>query len=170
MWFSGFFFSFCLSWLKCTYDENYRPLIILSGRTCTIGGWLNTFCPTVLHHICSSIQDIFGLTLLCCAHLNRKVAWRSFVGKFCHQNLSSKSVIPWIYSAFKTTGNSEKTRLNHDDVSDLQVIPLERGQSSWFTIPSWVTVQKCISPVGAFFPPEFPVVLNSLKSDFPVLS
>ena len=31
--------------MKCTYDENYRPLIFLSGRTCTIGGWLNTFLP-----------------------------------------------------------------------------------------------------------------------------
>jgi hypothetical protein len=37
--------SFCLSWLKCTYDENYRPLIFLSERTCTIDGWLNTFLP-----------------------------------------------------------------------------------------------------------------------------
>ena len=42
--------------------------------------------------------------------------------------LSSKSGILWIYRAFKTTGNSEKTRLNHDVVIDLQGIALERGR------------------------------------------
>ena len=51
MWFSGFFFSHfvCHSWsvpmMKIT------GLIFLSGITCTIGGWLNTFLPhfTYIH-------------------------------------------------------------------------------------------------------------------------
>ena len=33
------------------------------------------------------------------------------LGKFCHQTLSSKSGILWIYGAFKTTGNSEKNKV-----------------------------------------------------------
>ncbi len=46
MWFSGFFFLILspivevyLSW------KLQASLIFLSGRTCTIGGWLNTFFP-----------------------------------------------------------------------------------------------------------------------------
>jgi hypothetical protein len=48
------------------------------------------------------------------------------VGRFCHQTLSSKSVILWIHGAFKATRNSEKTSSNYEDVSDLQVVALER--------------------------------------------
>jgi hypothetical protein len=33
------------------------------------------------------------------------------VGKFCHQTLSSVSSILWIYGAFKTTGKSEKNKV-----------------------------------------------------------
>ena len=52
MWFSGFFFLiFCHCWsvpmMKIT------GLIFLSGRTCTIGGWLNTF----LHHCIFNVRD-----------------------------------------------------------------------------------------------------------------
>ena len=48
MWFSGFFslLFVCHSWsvpmMKITGLSH-----LLRGRTCTIGGWLNTFCPTV---------------------------------------------------------------------------------------------------------------------------
>jgi hypothetical protein len=59
MWFSGFFSHFV-----CTYDENYRPLIFLSGRTCTIGGWLNTFfAPLYVQYIAISIA-LYPCTLL----------------------------------------------------------------------------------------------------------
>jgi hypothetical protein len=59
--------------------------------------------------------------------------------------LSSKSVILWIYGAFKTTGNLNFKKWNHDDVSDLQVVAVERGPSSQFTIPSWMKVQNVFS-------------------------
>jgi hypothetical protein len=72
---------------------------------------------------------------------------RHFVGKFCHKTLSSKSGILWIYGAFKTTGNSGKKIMNHDDVSDLQVVALERGLSSRFSIQ----VENRIFPVVASF-------------------
>ena len=62
--------------------------------------------------------------MLCCAHLNRKVAWLSFVGTFCHQSLAFSGFI--VLS--KQLGTQKKTRLNHDDVIDLQVIALERGR------------------------------------------
>ena len=101
--------------------------------------------------------------MLCCARLNRKVARRSFVCKFCHRTLLSKSVILWIYGTFNTTGNSEKTKLNHDDISDLQVGALERGPSSRLAIPSWMTIQNIFSKLELVFS-EFPVVLNSLNS------
>ena len=73
------------------------------------------------------------------------------------QIMSSKSGILWIYGAFKTTGISKK-RLNHD----LQVIALERGKSSEFTIQSWIKVQTYFSSRNIF-------VLNSLKSDLTVV-
>ena len=64
----------------------------------------------------------------------------------------------------------KKTRLNRDDVSDLQVVALERGPSSWPTILSLMTVQNVFSQLELVFFPEFPVVLKSLKSDIPVPS
>ncbi len=50
MWFSGFFFLI-LSLIVEVYLwwKLQASLIFLSGRTCTIGGWLNTFFP---HCIC----------------------------------------------------------------------------------------------------------------------
>ncbi len=53
MWFSGFFFLI----LSLIVEVNLwwklqASLIFLSGRTCTIGGWLNTFLP---HCICSCV-------------------------------------------------------------------------------------------------------------------
>jgi hypothetical protein len=59
--------------------------------------------------------------------------------------LSTNYVILWIWGAFKTTGNSKKKKRNHDDVSDLQVVAVERGPSSQFTIPSWMRVQNVFS-------------------------
>ncbi len=46
MWFSGFFFLI-LSLIVEVYlwYKLQASLIFLSGRTCTIGGWLNTFLP-----------------------------------------------------------------------------------------------------------------------------
>ncbi len=51
MWFSGFYFLI-LSLIVEVYLwwKLQASLIFLSGRTCTIGGWLNTFLP---HCICS---------------------------------------------------------------------------------------------------------------------
>ncbi len=48
MWFSGFFFffRFCLSQLRCTYDENYRSLqFFVSGKPWKIGSVSNTYLP-----------------------------------------------------------------------------------------------------------------------------
>ena len=59
--------------------------------------------------------------------------WENVVIKLCHQ-----SGILWIYGQ---QGTRKKTRLNHD-VSGLQIRALERGQSSWLGIPSWMTVQN----------------------------
>ena len=53
-----------------------------------------------------------------------------------------------------------KTIYNHDDVSDLQVVALKRDPRSELDESS-----KRIFPVVAVYP-KFPVVLNSLKSDF----
>jgi hypothetical protein len=76
------------------------------------------------------------------------------VGKFCHQTLSSKSGILWIYGAFKTTGNSEKTRVNHD-VRDIQVGALEKGSRKRPEFPTWNSElddrSKCVFPVEANF-------------------
>ncbi len=49
MWFSGFFFLI-LSLIVEVYLwwKLQASLIFLSGRTCTIGGWLNTFLPHCL--------------------------------------------------------------------------------------------------------------------------
>ena len=47
MWFSGFFFSLIVEvYLWCKLQAS---LIFLSGRTCTIGGWLNTFLPHCIY-------------------------------------------------------------------------------------------------------------------------
>jgi hypothetical protein len=96
----------------------------------------------------------FGLALLCCAHLNRKVARVVLlVGKFWHQTLPSKSGILWICDAFKTTWNSEGSS----------------GQSSRKRpeFPTWNSelddCSKRIFPVGTHFFPEFPIVLILLK-------
>ena len=64
--------------------------------------------------------------------------------------------------------------MNHDDVSDLLVIALERGQSSRLTVPSWMTVQNifsqlelipsCLELTEIIFPSsEIPVVLSAAK-------
>ena len=76
--------------------------------------------------------------------LNRKVAQHflcaNFVMKLCHQCLA--------FSGFmvlsRQLGTRKKTRLNHD-TSDLQVGALERGSSSQFGIPSWMTIQNVFS-------------------------
>ena len=103
----------------------------------------------------------------CCSVLTWTGKWH--VGPSCWQILSSKSGILWIDGAFKTTGNSEKTRVNHD-VSDLQRRALERGQSSRLGNPSWMTAQNLFS-VGATFFPKDPSCLELTKVwDFPVQS
>ncbi len=50
MWFSGFFFLI-LSLIVEVYLwwKLQASLIFLSGRTCTIGGWLNTFLPHCIY-------------------------------------------------------------------------------------------------------------------------
>ncbi len=52
MWFSGFFFLI-LSLIVDVYLwwKLQASLIFLSGRTCTIGGWLNTFFPPLYIYI-----------------------------------------------------------------------------------------------------------------------
>ena len=61
----------------------------------------------------------------------------------CGQTLSSKSGILWIYGDSWQLGTARRRkRLNHDYVSDLQVVALQRCPSSWLTIPSWMTVQN----------------------------
>ncbi len=54
MWFSGFFFLFCLSIVEVIPMMTITgPLhSFLSGRTCTIGGWLNTFLPHCMCFMC----------------------------------------------------------------------------------------------------------------------
>ena len=47
-------------------------------------------------------------------------------------------------TAFKTTVNLEKARLNYD-VSGLQIGALEGGQSSRLGIPSWMTLKNVFS-------------------------
>jgi hypothetical protein len=88
-----------------------------------------------------------------------------YISQFCHQSLP--------FSGFmvlsRHLGTRRKQRLNHDDVSDLQVVTLKRGPSSRFTILSWMKVQNLFSQSYLIFP-EFPVILNSLKSDFAVPS
>ena len=70
------------------------------------------------------------------------------------------SGILWIYGAFKTTGNSEKTRLNNN-VSDLQVVALEKGLSSQLEIPSWMIVQNLFSQSELIvFAPRVPSCLE----------
>jgi hypothetical protein len=117
------------------------------------------------------MQDIFGLTLLFCAHLNRNVVWRSILWANFVIKLSNS------FSGFvilsRQLGTLKKTRLNHD-VSDLQVGALEKCQSSRLGIPSWVTVQNVFSQselVYFRFPScEFAVVLKSDISQFSVSS
>ncbi len=58
MWFSGFFI-FILSLIVEVYLwwKLQASLIFLSGRTCTIGGWLNTFLP---HYKCPALYNKIG--------------------------------------------------------------------------------------------------------------
>jgi hypothetical protein len=90
------------------------------------------------------------------------------VGATLSQLQEGDFVIKLEFSGFmvlsRQLGTLKKTRLNHDDASDLQVIALERGPSSRLTILRWIFASR-----SSFFP-EFPVVLNSLKSDIPVPS
>ena len=41
--------------------------------------------------------------------------------------------------------------LNHDAVSDFQVVAPEKGPSSGFTIPSWMTVQNVFSKLELIY-------------------
>ena len=59
MWFSGFSSSHfvCHSW--SVPMMTITGLIFLSGRTCTIGGWLNTFLPHCMDPVqCSDLVSI----------------------------------------------------------------------------------------------------------------
>ncbi len=58
MWFSGFFFLI-LSLIVEVYLwwKLQDSLIFLNGRTCTIGGWLNTFLPHCMFLTCSCLLD-----------------------------------------------------------------------------------------------------------------
>ena len=58
--------------------------------------------------------------------VNRKMVQLSFMGKFCHHHLAFSGYM--VFSRQLQT--LKKTRLNHDDVSDLQISALERGPSS----------------------------------------
>ncbi len=50
MWFSGFFFLILSLIVKVyLWWKLQASLIFLSGRTCTIGGWLNTFLPHCIY-------------------------------------------------------------------------------------------------------------------------
>ncbi len=60
MWFSGVFFLI-LSLIVEVYLwwKLQASLIFLSGRTCTIGGWLNTFLPHCMYvcmYVCTYIH------------------------------------------------------------------------------------------------------------------
>ncbi len=56
--FLDFFFLFCLIVEVYLWWKLQASLIFLSGRTCTIGGWLNTFLP---HCMCQFLQlDYFS--------------------------------------------------------------------------------------------------------------
>ena len=70
------------------------------------------------------------------------VVLRGQIIKLGHQSLT--------FSGFmvlsRQLGTQKKTRLNHDDVIDLQVVALEKGQSSQLTVPF-----KMYFPVGARF-------------------
>jgi hypothetical protein len=95
--------------------------------------------------------------------------WANFVIKLCHQSPA--------FSGFmvlsRQLGTLKKTSLNHDDVSDLHVGALERGPSFRLAIPSWMTVQKPICPVGdRFFSVTSCLELTEvrfLSSDFQVV-
>jgi hypothetical protein len=93
----------------------------------------------------AAYKTIFGLTLSCSTHLNRRMVRRSFVGKFSHQSLTFFGFM--VLS--RQLGARKRTRSNHDDISDLQVIALERRPSSRCTILSWMTVQNIFSPVSS---------------------
>ena len=62
------------------------------------------YLPGILHHLCSCIQNIFGLTFVMCSLELEGGAAVHLVITFWHETLSSKSGILWIYGAFKTTG------------------------------------------------------------------
>jgi hypothetical protein len=66
-------------------------------------------------------------------------------------------------------GTLKKTRLNHDDVSDLQVVALKRDPSSQLTIPSWMTVQNVFSHSELILS-WVPSCLELTEVRFPVLS
>ena len=93
---------------------------------------------------------------------------------FCGQILSSNFDIKVWHSldlwCFQDNWELKNKSLNHDGVSDLQVVALEKGLSSRFTIPIWMTIQNVFSQSGACFLFLFPVVLNTLKSDVTVPS
>jgi hypothetical protein len=59
--------------------------------------------------------------------------------------------------------------LNHEDVSDLEVVALERVLEFRIYNSKLDESSKLIFPVVALFP-EFPVVLNSQKSTFAELT
>jgi hypothetical protein len=74
------------------------------------------------------------------------------------QNLSSNfdikvwhSLDLWCFQDNWELGNKS---LNHDGVSDLQVVALERILSSRVTIPSWMTVQNVFSQSELVYSPS----------------
>jgi hypothetical protein len=72
------------------------------------------------------------------------VALLSFVGKKIHQSLA--------FSGFMVLSKQLGTRLNHDNVIDLQAVALERGQIYNFELDDR---SKCIFNVGARLFPTF---------------
>ena len=101
---------------------------------------------------------MYWLTLLCCAHLNRKVTRRSFVGKCCHQSLA--------FSGFMVLSKQLRTEKN-------KVESWRRRCSSGCSSIKRLDLQLRVGwPFKTYFLsrtlfiPDFPVVLNSLKSSF----
>ena len=88
-----------------------------------------------------------------CAVLTWTGRWHS---GFRGQILSSKSGILWIYRAFKTTGNSWWHHWSSGRSSRKR--PYLQFRVGW-------PFKTCF-PSRSLFIPEFPVVLNSLKSSF----
>ena len=99
----------------------------------------------------AAYNTFFDSQLLCCSHLNRKVAQQSFlwansVIKLCHQSLAFSTFI--VLS--RQLGTLKKTRLNYD-VNDLQVRALERGQRSQLGILNQMTVKRVFSQSECVF-------------------